>query len=34
MDAVSNSVMIPITKPHSVVVLVSTSVALLRFKRP
>ena len=34
MDAVSNGVIIPITKPRSMVVLVSTLVALLRFKCP
>ena len=34
MDAVSNGVIIPITKPCSMVVLVSTSVILLRFKCP
>jgi len=32
MDIASNGVIIPITDPHSVVVLVSTSIALLRFK--
>jgi len=34
IDSVSNGVIIPITKPRSVVVLVSTSVTLLRFKHP
>jgi len=32
MEIVSNSVIIPVTNPRSIVVLVSTSVALLRFK--
>jgi len=34
MDTVSNGIIIPITKPRSIVVLVSTSIALLRFKCP
>jgi len=31
MDAVSNGIIIPITDPRSIVVLVSTSIILLRF---
>ena len=34
MDAISNSVIIPVTKPRFIVVLVSTSITLLRFKCP
>ena len=34
MDAVSNGVMIPVTKPYSIAVLVSASIALLRFRYP
>jgi len=34
MDAVSNSIIIPITKPYSIAVLVSASITLLRFKYP
>jgi len=34
MDAVSNGIIIPITKPCSVAVLVSTPIALLRFRYP
>ena len=32
MDAVSNGVMIPVTNPRSIVVLVSASIAFLRYK--
>jgi len=34
MDAVSSGVMIPTTNPRSIVVLVSASITLLRFKCP
>jgi len=32
MDTIFNSIIIPITKPYSIVVLVSTPIILLRFK--
>jgi len=32
MDTVSNGIIIPVTNPRSIVVLVSTSIALLRYK--
>jgi len=32
MEIVSNSIAMPITKPYLVMVLVSTSITLLRFK--
>ena len=32
MDIVSNGIIIPVTNPRSIVVLVSTSIALLRYK--
>jgi len=34
MDAISNSVIIPVTEPCFIAVLVSTSIALLRFRYP
>jgi len=32
MEIISNGIIIPVTNPHSIVVLVFTSVILLRFK--
>jgi len=32
MDAISNGVIMPVTNPRSIVVSVSTSIALLRYK--
>jgi len=34
MDFKSNGIIIPVTNPRSIVVLVSTSITLLRFKCP
>jgi len=34
MDTISNGVIMPITNPRSIVVSVSTSITLLRFKCP